>query len=406
MQRGFVQQVCYLAELPGAKEILNGTFVPEPGMDPYVVQFLSHLKMETAVTTQPPISKVISTQSYQNSWKKMKPNTSSSPFGPTFVHNIAGSRDQQIAEFDAAMANILYASGYSSEVWIKMVDELIPKKTTSPAIKKLRIIVLFHALFNMNNKRIGREMVTNAERLNQIPWEAYGSRKCDCSIECAANKAFTTDIVHLEHRSMALGSNDAKSCRDHILHAIATICMQRIGDPKKICLMMFGTLAKVKHYIRTTYGDLTTSYSFIEIPFQGIHLGNSAGPDTWLLVSIPITNIMKTAGFEFRVRTVILGDAFFFVCYTFVDDNDVVHSCLYTNISNYTANLVAKMQQAADTWEGGLRASGVALVPTKSYWFLIHFVFKQKRWRYARLDDTPGNVNIRDIPGLARVELE
>jgi hypothetical protein len=64
------------------------------------------------------------------------------------------------------------------------------------------------------------------------------------------------------------------------------------------------------------------------------------------------------------------------------------------------------MQQAADTWEGGLRASGVALVPTKSYWFLIHFVFKQKRWRYARLDDTPGNVNIRDIPGLARVELE
>jgi hypothetical protein len=64
------------------------------------------------------------------------------------------------------------------------------------------------------------------------------------------------------------------------------------------------------------------------------------------------------------------------------------------------------MQQAADTWEGGLRASGGALVPTKSYWFLIHFVFKQKRWRYARLDDTPGNVNIRDIPGLARVELE
>ena len=270
MQTDFVQRVGYLAELPGAEEILNGTFVPDTGMDPYAVQFLSHLKMDPAVRTQPPISKAISTKSYRDSWKKMKPNTSSSPFGPTFVHYIAGSRDQQIAEFDATMANIPYASGYSPEAWINMVDVLIPKKTTSSAIEKLRIIVLFHALFNMNNKRIGRDMVANAERLSQIPREAYGSRKRHRSIECAANKVFTTDIARQEHRSMALCSNDAKSCYDRILHAIATICMRRVGVPKETCLMMFGTLAKVKHYIRTTYGDSPTSYSCIKIPFQGV----------------------------------------------------------------------------------------------------------------------------------------
>jgi hypothetical protein len=44
MQTDFVQRVGYLAELPRADEILNGTFVPEPRMDPYAVQFLSHLK--------------------------------------------------------------------------------------------------------------------------------------------------------------------------------------------------------------------------------------------------------------------------------------------------------------------------------------------------------------------------
>jgi hypothetical protein len=193
----------------------------------------------------------------------MKPSTSSSPFGSTFVHYIAGIRDQQIAEFDTTMANIPYASGYSPEVWIKMVDVLIPKKTTSSAIKKLLIIVLFHALFNMNNKSIGREMVANAEHLNQIPWEAYGSRKRHRSIECAANKVLTTNIARQEHRSMALCSNDAKSCYNRILHAIATICMRRVGVPKEVCLMMFCTLAKVKHYIRTNYGDSTTSYSCI-----------------------------------------------------------------------------------------------------------------------------------------------
>ncbi len=43
--------------------------------------------------------------------KKMKPNTASSPFGPSFVDYIAGSRDDLIAALDATMANIPYASG-------------------------------------------------------------------------------------------------------------------------------------------------------------------------------------------------------------------------------------------------------------------------------------------------------
>jgi hypothetical protein len=159
-------------------------------------------------------------------------------------------------------------------------------------------------------------MVANAKQLNQIPWEAYGSRKRNRSIECAANKVLTTNIARQEHHSMALCSNDAKSCYDRILHAIATICMQRVGVHKEACLMMFGTPAKVKHHIRTTYGDSTTSYSCIELPFQGIYQGNGTGPGICLLVSILIINMLKTAGFGFRVRTAISQDEFSFVCYT------------------------------------------------------------------------------------------
>jgi hypothetical protein len=407
MEPEFVNRVGYLGELPGADELLAGTFTPSPGMDPYTIQFLSQLKMDPAVKTAPPVTRAISTQSYQDSWKRMKPNTSSSPFGPEFVHYIAGSHDNQIAEFDATMANIPYASGYNPTEWKKFIDVLIPKKTASSAIEKLRIIVLFHALFNMNNKRIGRDMIANAERLNQIPWEVYGSRKRHRAIECAANKVFTTDIARQEHRSMALCSNDAKSCFDRILHSIATICMRRVGVTKQTCLMMFGTLAEAQHYIRTTYGDSDTAYTCIEIPFQGINQGNGAGPGIWLLVSIPIINMLKTAGFGFKVRTVISGNNFSFVCYTFVDDSDVVHSMNETtNTTSTEKELVTEMQQVVDTWEGGLRASGGALVPDKSYWFLIHFIFDSNGWRYATIDESPGEITIRDITGDGRVELE
>jgi hypothetical protein len=203
---------------------------------------------------------------------------------------------------------------------------------------------------------------------------------------------------------MALCSNNAKSCYDRILHVVASICMRRVGVPQKTCLMMFGTLAKVKHYIRTNYGDSEKSYSCIEIPFQGVYQGNGAGPGIWLLVSIPIINMLKTAGFGFKVRTVMSKDKFSFVCYTFVDDSDIVHSTL-DETHDDTAELVHEMQEVVDMWEGGLRASGGALAATKSYWFLIHFVFENNRWRYAWINETPGDLTIRDIPGTGRVDL-
>ena len=172
---------------------------------------------------------------------------------------------------------------------------------------------------------------------------------------------------------------------------------------------MFGTLAQAQHYIRTNYGDSDQAYSCIEIPFQGINQGNGAGPGIWLLVSIPIINMLKAEGFGFKVRTVISKEKFSFVCYTFVDDSDVVHSLSendMTETAEETTALATEMQKVVDTWEGGLRASGGALVPSKSYWFLIHFIFENNEWRYAKINETPGVITIRDIPGTGRMELE
>ena len=123
------------------------------------------------------LSKAISTNSYRESWKRMKPNTSSSPFQPIFVDYIAGSQDNKIVKVNVTMANIPYASGYTPTVWTQMTNVLIPKKSHSSLVEKLQIIVLFHALFNMNNKRIGQDMVASMDQLKQIPWEVYGGCK-------------------------------------------------------------------------------------------------------------------------------------------------------------------------------------------------------------------------------------
>ena len=158
--------------------------------------FHTNFKRPTVVTDTP-LSKAILTESYRKSWSKMKPNTSSSPFGPSFVNYIAGSRDSKICEFDATMANIPYASGYTPQAWTQMTDVLIPKKSHSALVEKLHIIVLFHSMFNMNNKRVGQEMVANAEKLQQIPWEVVGGHKQHRAIECTMNKVLTLSLIHI-----------------------------------------------------------------------------------------------------------------------------------------------------------------------------------------------------------------
>ena len=94
---------------------------------------------------------------------------------------------------------------------------------------------------------------------------------------------------------------------------------------------------------------------------QGIGQGNGAGPAIWLIVSIPIINMLKMAGFGLRMCISISRDEFEFVCYTFVDDTDFVHAP-YADISS--PQLIDEMQQVLNHWEGGLRASGGALVPS------------------------------------------
>ncbi len=68
--------------------------------------------------------------------------------------------------------------------------------------------------------------------------------------------------------------------------------------------------------------------------------------------------------------------------------------------------LITEMQAVVDTWEGGLRASGGALVPAKSYWYLIDWVWEQGKWNYATQVDISGNLTIRDTYGSKQVILK
>jgi hypothetical protein len=324
----------------------------------------------------------------------MRSTIASSPFGPLFSDHIAGCHDLHVADIDAAMTSIPLITGYCPSAWQKAVDVMIPKKQTSTHVFKLRIIVLFHSMFNMINKRVGRLAVQRADAHNLLPAETYGSRPGRRANICALNKVLTYDIIRQRKYPSALCSNDAVACYDRIVHSIASICMQRVGIAAETCHMMFGTLQLIQHYISTAYGLSDSSYGALEIPLQGVGQGNGAGPAIWLIMSIPLINQLRSKGFGFRSTTVLSSESYRFVCYTFVDDTDTIHSVEDHHAT--PARVIAEMQQAINTWEGGLRATGGALSIDKSYWYFIamEWNYNKQKWSYKSMDDSPGSLTI------------
>jgi hypothetical protein len=134
-----------------------------------------------------------------------------------------------------------------------------------------------------------------------------------------------------------------------------------------------------------------------------------AGPATYVVIRAIIIAMMKSEGFGAHFLTAMSLSLIHFVCYVFVNDSDVVH--MGSTIDSTGKEVAKMMQTVVDHWEGGLRATGGALVADKSYWYLIDFEWKGNKWKYRKTASMPGEIDIRSVDGdscipLRRFEVE
>jgi len=310
----------------------------------------------------------------------------------------AGSFHDYISEVDCRMTRIPLMSGYAPNRWKKCLDVMILKKAGITHLFLLRTIVIFPVDCNFAFKYVGREMMNNAEKGQALASEQYGSRKYHRSIDLAVNKALTFDLLRQLKKPGDLCSNDAKSCYDLIGHPQASLAMQRCGVSKSIIKCLFSQLQNATHQVRTGYGDSSSFYGGNKWlkPYHGIGQGNGAGPAIWAVVSSPILNILRRKGLGCHFIAPFSSTEVKFSGYSFVDDTDLV--IVQLSGASYETILQA-LQDSVDTWEGGLTATSGAIVPEKTFWFLIDFAWSAGQWRYKSLDECPGELSVNDING-------
>ena len=73
--------------------------------------------------------------------------------------------------------------------------------------------------------------------------------------------------------------------------------------------------------------------------------------------------MMKTAGFKLYTKSTIRKEPIEFMCYTLFDDTDIPLNT--KDVEEPVENIIPKMQESINLWEGGLKATEGALNPTK-----------------------------------------
>jgi hypothetical protein len=129
-------------------------------------------------------------------------------------------------------------------------------------VEKVRTIVLFQGDFNYLNNYIGCHIMKDREANEQLTWEQYGSREGKKAIDHSLNKVFSFDLIRKARVDAAMCSNDAKSCYDRIVHAIASILMQQQNVPASACICFFTYHAAepAPHRQDNIYGDSKSGY--------------------------------------------------------------------------------------------------------------------------------------------------
>ena len=258
MSKYMREKLGVLAQNELAQTILDSSYIPDPQLDNYTNKFLSFISSRSQL---PSVSAAVHQSDFISYWKGAREKTSSSLSGRHFGHYKAAASNSHLSELHASFQHVASSSGLVLSRWAKGLTIMLEKIEGNIKVDKLRAILLMEADFNFLNKLIfGHRMIKQAEAHNRMPEELYGSRACLTAILVAINRRLVIDIFKQKRRSGAIAGVDAAQCYDRIVHSLSILLCQREGAPASSLMMMFGVIQCMVYFIRTAFGDSTTSY--------------------------------------------------------------------------------------------------------------------------------------------------
>lgn len=177
-------------------ELLRGRAPTVEGIDDHTQAYLDQLKSVSGLLPEP--ASPVPFPHYVTAVNRLREGTSSGPSDTTPAMVRTELDDMELAEIGWHRFNFPWCTGYSPDRFRRGLDLLLHKDPNDFRPHRLRPILLFDIEANLHNKVLGRYTMRNAEAINGLAPEQYGSRSFKAADIQALNTRLFYDLVRLK----------------------------------------------------------------------------------------------------------------------------------------------------------------------------------------------------------------
>jgi len=274
-------------------EILDSTFQYPEDTDEATKDVLTTLSRFATLFSGKQLNTKISVKEYKRFWLHCREQISSSYSGLHFDQYKACACSDFSASINAKCVELCFKKGIPLKRWSIGLTVMIENTPGVTLVDKLRDILLMEADFNFGNRLLfSNKMVNDIESKGTIPSDSF-ARSGMCANDIPACRSLFSDIVRQRKHNASLGSYDAQSCYDQIVHSFTSMVAQSVGFTQPTIDCMLIEIHKMRYHLRTAHGDSCTCYDSGGKIFQGLYQGNGAAPSLWLLIGSFLLQYLK-----------------------------------------------------------------------------------------------------------------
>ena len=275
------------------QEVLDGTIPIPDATDEFITAWIHSIKQTEEEKTLPPITGNITPQQFQDAFKAVSEQTSSSPSGLHYTIWKTIAEVPELAQWLSVMMSLPFEHGFVNDRWSKSIDVMLEKKPGVRKIHMLRIIGLLEADFNTALKILfSKRLMTNAERagLNDEQW---GCRPKRMALDPAMRNMMTFEYGRYMRITMAMFAADLTACFDRMFPSLSNIAAGKFGVAPSVLLARGKTIHALRRAVRTRHGVSNTTFG--NEPDQPLIAGEYQGKGDVALLYVLQSSIVLNA---------------------------------------------------------------------------------------------------------------
>jgi hypothetical protein len=283
---------------------------------------------------------------------------------------------KELIHAHTAMLNYSLRHSYSYDRWKNVVNVMIEKEPGNSKIHRLRVIHIYEADYNFLLQAKWRALIQHAEANHTLHPGQYGGRSGRDAKILVFIEELKTEICYASRKSLINFDNDAASCYDRIIPALASLLGRKFGMHRNVIFVHATTLEETKYKLKTSMGVSDEFYTNCQaFPIYGTGQGSGNSPAIWCIVSSVLFACHEDDGHGAYFCTPDKQMSVSLSMIGFLDDSTGQVNDFESNTQPTPEFLRQIMQKDAQLWSDLLWLSGGLLELSKCSFHQIHFDF-------------------------------